>query len=115
LDANAPDATMLCAMAKRYVTNACFNVTNEALQLRGGYGYLSEYGVEKILRDLRVHQILEGTNEIMRLILARHIIGARDDPCANPCCRPDGPDHPDPSGCVECADASDVRQHRSGA
>lgn len=76
LDANAPDATVLCAMAKRYVTDACFDVANEALQLHGGYGYLSEYGVEKILRDLRVHQILEGTNEIMRLIVARHIVGA---------------------------------------
>lgn len=76
LDANAADATVLCAMAKRYVTDACFDVANDALQLHGGYGYLSEYGVEKIVRDLRVHQILEGTNEIMRLIVARHIVGA---------------------------------------
>lgn len=75
LDAQAPDATILCAMAKRYVTDACFEVANEALQLHGGYGYLSEYGIEKIVRDLRVHQILEGTNEIMRLIIARHVVG----------------------------------------
>ena len=60
----------LCAMAKRFVTDACFDVANQALQLHGGYGYLSEYGIEKIVRDLRVHQILEGTNEIMRLIVA---------------------------------------------
>jgi alkylation response protein AidB-like acyl-CoA dehydrogenase len=78
LDAKAPDATKLCAMAKRFVTDAGFHVANDALQMFGGYGYLSEYGVEKIVRDLRVHQILEGTNEIMRLIVAREIIaGAR--------------------------------------
>jgi alkylation response protein AidB-like acyl-CoA dehydrogenase len=75
LDAKAPDATCLCAMAKRTVTDACFEVANQALQLHGGYGYLSEYGIEKIVRDLRVHQILEGTNEIMRLIVARSIVG----------------------------------------
>jgi alkylation response protein AidB-like acyl-CoA dehydrogenase len=71
LDAKAADAAMLCAMAKRVATDAGFNVANEALQLHGGYGYLADYGVEKIVRDLRVHQILEGTNEIMRLIVAR--------------------------------------------
>ena len=71
LDAKTEDATRLCAMAKRFVTDNCFEVANQALQLHGGYGYLAEYGVEKIVRDLRVHQILEGTNEIMRVIIAR--------------------------------------------
>jgi len=75
LDRKEPEATKLCAMAKRFVTDACFNVANEALQLHGGYGYLHEYGVEKIVRDLRVHQILEGANEIMRVIVARALIG----------------------------------------
>jgi len=74
LDAKAPDATRLCAMAKRVATDAGFNAANDALQLFGGYGYLADYGVEKIVRDLRVHQILEGTNEIMRLIVARGLI-----------------------------------------
>ena len=74
LDAGAPDATKFCAMAKRFVTDTCFDVANEALQSHGGYGYLAEYGVEKIVRDLRVHQILEGTNEIMRHIIARHLV-----------------------------------------
>ncbi|MGD0720082.1 MAG: acyl-CoA dehydrogenase family protein [Roseiarcus sp.] len=74
LDAKAPDATRLCAMAKRVATDAGFNAANDALQLLGGYGYLADYGVEKIVRDLRVHQILEGTNEIMRLIVARGLI-----------------------------------------
>ncbi|MET3353463.1 UNVERIFIED_ORG: alkylation response protein AidB-like acyl-CoA dehydrogenase [Xanthobacter viscosus] len=74
LDAKTPDATKLCAMAKRFATDAGFNVANEALQLHGGYGYLADYGVEKIVRDLRVHQILEGTNEIMRLIISRALI-----------------------------------------
>jgi alkylation response protein AidB-like acyl-CoA dehydrogenase len=73
LDEKAPDATQLCAMAKRFVTDAGFDVANGALQMLGGYGYLAEYGIEKIVRDLRVHQILEGTNEIMRLIVARDI------------------------------------------
>jgi butyryl-CoA dehydrogenase len=69
---------MLCAMAKRFGTDVGFAVANQALQLHGGYGYLSEYGIEKIVRDLRVHQILEGTNEIMRVIVARKLIeGAR--------------------------------------
>jgi alkylation response protein AidB-like acyl-CoA dehydrogenase len=74
-DRNEPNATALCAMAKRFVTDSCFDVANQALQLHGGYGYLAEYGVEKIVRDLRVHQILEGTNEIMRLIVARSLVG----------------------------------------
>ncbi|MFK5598169.1 acyl-CoA dehydrogenase family protein [Methylobacterium sp. HMF5984] len=77
LDARAPEATKLCAMAKRHVTDAAFHVANEALQLHGGYGYLAEYGIEKIVRDLRVHQILEGTNEIMRVIIARALLGGR--------------------------------------
>ena len=75
LDDRAPNATTLCAMAKRLVTDRCFDVANRALQLHGGYGYLAEYGIEKIVRDLRVHQILEGTNEIMRVIVARSVIG----------------------------------------
>jgi len=75
LDAKAPDATKLCAMAKRFATDTGFEVANQALQMFGGYGYLSDYGVEKIVRDLRVHQILEGTNEIMRLIVARELVG----------------------------------------
>ncbi|RJF68673.1 isobutyryl-CoA dehydrogenase [Rhodopseudomonas palustris] len=78
LDRKDPDATKLCAMAKRFGTDTGFEVANAALQLHGGYGYLAEYGVEKLVRDLRVHQILEGTNEIMRLIVARKLIeGAR--------------------------------------
>jgi alkylation response protein AidB-like acyl-CoA dehydrogenase len=75
LDRDDGNAIALCAMAKRFVTDACFDVANAALQLHGGYGYLSEYGIEKIVRDLRVHQILEGTNEIMRLIVARSLVG----------------------------------------
>jgi alkylation response protein AidB-like acyl-CoA dehydrogenase len=78
LDRHDADAVKLCAMAKRFVTDAGFNVANQALQLHGGYGYLSEYGVEKLVRDLRVHQILEGTNEIMRVIIAREILSGRD-------------------------------------
>ena len=66
LDAKEANATQLCAMAKRFVTDTCFDIANQALQLHGGYGYLAEFGIEKIVRDLRVHQILEGTNEIMR-------------------------------------------------
>ena len=75
LDRKDANATQLCAMAKRFVTDTCFDVANQALQLHGGYGYLSEFGIEKIVRDLRVHQILEGTNEIMRLIVARSLVG----------------------------------------
>lgn len=74
LDARDARATQLCAMAKRFVTDAGFHVANEALQLLGGYGYLTDYGVEKLVRDLRVHQILEGTNEIMRVIIARALL-----------------------------------------
>jgi alkylation response protein AidB-like acyl-CoA dehydrogenase len=71
LDADDDDKVELCAMAKRYVTDACFDVADKALQLHGGYGYLREYGLEKIVRDLRVHRILEGTNEIMRVVIGR--------------------------------------------
>lgn len=71
LDENHPDKVELCAMAKRYVTDSCFEVADQALQLHGGYGYLNEYGLEKIVRDLRVHRILEGTNEIMRVVIGR--------------------------------------------
>lgn len=74
LDRHDADAVKLCAMAKRFVTDAGFKVADQALQLHGGYGYLSEYGVEKLVRDLRVHQILEGTNEIMRVIIARELL-----------------------------------------
>jgi alkylation response protein AidB-like acyl-CoA dehydrogenase len=77
LDTKAPDATRLCAMAKRLATDSGFRVANDALQLHGGYGYLSEYAIEKIVRDLRVHQILEGTNEIMRVIVARSLLDQR--------------------------------------
>ena len=78
LDRKDSDAGVLCAMAKRFGTDIGFEVANDALQLHGGYGYLAEYGIEKIVRDLRVHQILEGTNEIMRLIVSRKLIeGAR--------------------------------------
>src|SRR6202048_1534665 len=71
LDSDADDKVALCAMAKRYVTDACFDVADQALQLHGGYGYLREYGLEKIVRDLRVHRILEGTNKIMRVVIGR--------------------------------------------
>jgi alkylation response protein AidB-like acyl-CoA dehydrogenase len=74
LDAGAPEATKLCAMAKRFATDIGFKVCNEALQLHGGYGYIKEYPIERYLRDVRVHQILEGTNEIMRLIIARKLL-----------------------------------------
>lgn len=71
LDGDDPDKVTLCAMAKRYVTDSCYDVADQALQLLGGYGYLREYGLEKIVRDLRVHRILEGTNEIMRVVIGR--------------------------------------------
>lgn len=75
LDNDHPDRVELCAMAKRYVTDACFEVADQALQLHGGYGYLREYGLEKIVRDLRVHRILEGSNEIMRVVIGRSAAG----------------------------------------
>ena len=74
LDTGAPDATKFCAMAKKFVTEAGSRIVNKCLQLHGGYGYLADYGIEKLVRDLRVHQILEGTNEIMRLIVARQLL-----------------------------------------
>ncbi len=77
LDAKSPDATRFCAMAKLLVTDTGFAVANDALQLHGGYGYLVDYGIEKIVRDLRVHQILEGTNEIMRHVIARDLLAER--------------------------------------
>lgn len=75
LDADHPDKVELCAMAKLHVTEACYQVADQALQLHGGYGYLNEYGLEKIVRDLRVHRILEGTNEIMRVVIGRAAAG----------------------------------------
>lgn len=74
LDTQAPDATKFCAMAKKFVTEAGSRIADQCLQLHGGYGYLADYGIEKTVRDLRVHQILEGTNEIMRLIVARNML-----------------------------------------
>ena len=76
LDRGDPEATMHCAMAKRLATDAGFHVCNEALQLFGGYGYLKDFPIERYLRDVRVHQILEGTNEIMRVIIARRLLGS---------------------------------------
>ncbi len=76
LDEHAPDVALQCAMAKRFATDAGFEVANQALQLHGGYGYLQDYGIEKVVRDLRVHQILEGTNEIMRVIIGRELLSA---------------------------------------
>jgi alkylation response protein AidB-like acyl-CoA dehydrogenase len=75
LDAGAPDATLRSAMAKRFATDACFRICDEAMQLHGGYGYMKEYQMERYMRDLRVHRILEGTNEIMRVIIARKLLG----------------------------------------
>jgi alkylation response protein AidB-like acyl-CoA dehydrogenase len=77
LDTGAPDATKFCAMAKKFVTETGSKVVDQCLQLHGGYGYLADYGIEKLVRDLRVHQILEGTNEIMRVIVARQMLAAR--------------------------------------
>ena len=74
LDEGHPQATFHCAMAKRFATDVGFSVVNQALQLHGGYGYMRDYQVERYLRDLRVHQILEGTNEIMRVIIARQLL-----------------------------------------
>ena len=77
LDTGAPDATKFCAMAKKFVTETGSKVVDQCLQLHGGYGYLADYGIEKLVRDLRVHQILEGTNEIMRVIVARDMLKNR--------------------------------------
>ena len=78
IETNQKYASIFCAMAKRLVTDIAFDVANNALQLLGGYGYLESFGIEKIVRDLRVHQILEGTNEIMRVIIARSLIKTDD-------------------------------------
>lgn len=79
LDARTSDATVWCAMAKRFATDTGFAVCNDALQIHGGYGYVREYPVERLLRDCRVHQILEGTNEIMRVIVARHLLNTEEE------------------------------------
>lgn len=76
LDSQAPDAAVACAMAKRFATDVSFRVANQSLQMHGGYGYLHEFGIERVVRDLRVHQILEGTNEIMRHIIGRDLLKA---------------------------------------
>ncbi|NLD55173.1 MAG: acyl-CoA dehydrogenase [Burkholderiaceae bacterium] len=78
LDGAAPDATPYCAMAKRFATDVGFAVCNDALQIHGGYGYIREYPLERHVRDARVHQILEGTNEIMRVIVARRLLEKAD-------------------------------------
>jgi len=78
LDSQSPDASTYCAMAKRFATDVGFKVCNDALQLHGGYGYIKEYPLERLVRDVRVHQILEGTNEVMRLIVARRLFKHAD-------------------------------------
>ncbi|PIE16765.1 MAG: acyl-CoA dehydrogenase [Rhodobacterales bacterium] len=78
LDNGAHDASKFCAMAKRFVTETGSTVVNQCLQLHGGYGYLADYGIEKLVRDLRVHEILEGTNEVMRMIVARQLLAERN-------------------------------------
>jgi alkylation response protein AidB-like acyl-CoA dehydrogenase len=75
IDRADPQASMYSAMAKRLATDFGFQVCNEALQIHGGYGYLKDYRMEKLVRDLRVHQILEGTNEIMRVVISRKLLG----------------------------------------
>ena len=117
LDRGDPEATMHCAMAKRFATDAGFRICNEALQLFGGYGYLKDFPIERYLRDVRVHQILEGTNEIMRVIIARRLLGelmadTRRDPA-----RPEGrlwrPDD-QPAAGAQCADPRQLPPHRPG-
>jgi alkylation response protein AidB-like acyl-CoA dehydrogenase len=75
----SPDASTYCAMAKRFATDVGFKVCNDALQIHGGYGYIREYPLERLVRDTRVHQILEGTNEIMRVIVARQLLSGKTD------------------------------------
>jgi alkylation response protein AidB-like acyl-CoA dehydrogenase len=75
LEEGHPEASLHCAMAKRFATDVGFSIADHALQLHGGYGYMKDYEVERYVRDLRIHRILEGTNEIMRLIIARHLLG----------------------------------------
>ncbi|XP_039986071.1 isobutyryl-CoA dehydrogenase, mitochondrial [Xiphias gladius] len=74
LQENRPDAVSLCSMAKLFATDECFNICNQALQMHGGYGYLKDYAVQQFVRDIRVHQILEGTNEVMRMIISRNLL-----------------------------------------
>ena len=128
LDTGAPDATKFCAMAKKQVTEVGSRVADGCLQLHGGYGYLADYGIEKIVRDLRVHQILEGTNEIMRLITARHLIQQptqsrtsirdlyRDANVRHPDPpkRPRWPYHAKPPESAERVDMGDVSGTRTG-
>jgi len=78
MDNNDPNLTVYCSMAKRFATDAGFEICNDALQLFGGYGYLKDYPIERYLRDVRVHQILEGTNEVMRLIISRNVLQPKD-------------------------------------
>ena len=73
IDSNDPNKTVLCAMAKMVATEQCYDVVDQALQLHGGYGYLNDFPIERIMRDLRVHRILEGTNEVMRMIIGRSL------------------------------------------
>lgn len=74
LQENRPDAVSLCSMAKLFATDECFDICNQALQMHGGYGYLKDYAVQQFVRDIRVHQILEGTNEVMRMIISRNLL-----------------------------------------
>lgn len=74
IEAGDPNYTMYCAMAKKFATDKCFDIVNDCLQMHGGYGYLQDYPIERFLRDLRVHQILEGTNEIMMHIIQRTLL-----------------------------------------
>lgn len=74
LQESRPDAVSLCSMAKLFATDECFNICNQALQMHGGYGYLKDYAVQQFVRDIRVHQILEGTNEVMRMIISRNLL-----------------------------------------
>jgi len=78
MDSDDPNLTVYCSMAKRFATDAGFEICNDALQLFGGYGYLKDYPIERYLRDVRVHQILEGTNEVMRLIISRNVLQPKD-------------------------------------
>ncbi|KAL3991721.1 hypothetical protein ACER0C_011346 [Sarotherodon galilaeus] len=74
LQEDRPDAVAICSMAKLFATDECFNICNQALQMHGGYGYLKDYAVQQFVRDIRVHQILEGTNEVMRMIISRNLL-----------------------------------------
>ncbi|KZZ41584.1 hypothetical protein A3758_22690 [Oleiphilus sp. HI0118] len=74
LDQQDPERSAFCAMAKRFATDACFELCDQALQIHGGYGYIKEYPLERFFRDTRVHRILEGTNEVMRMIIARRLL-----------------------------------------